>query len=233
MQPIIGLLVTTDDEGTVSAMRPYADAIAQSGGLPVILPYTEDDAAIAHYVALCDGFCFTGGVDIAPARYGEETSPACGVIQLLRDALELAVFRAAWQANKPLLGICRGAQVFNVALGGTLWQDLPSERPSPIAHRQVEEKFSPSHDVCVLPDTPLHALTGTARITANSFHHQAVKALGKDLVPMAYADDGVIEGFYHSTHPYLRAYQWHPERLCDTNAHNRLVFDDFIRHCCK
>ncbi len=233
MQPIIGLLVTVNDEGTVTAMRPYADAIAQSGGLPVILPYTKDDAAIARYVALCDGFCFTGSVDIEPARYGEETSPACGEIQLLRDALELAVCRAAWQAGKPLLGICRGAQLFNVAFGGTLFQNLPSERPSEIAHRQAEDKFSPSHEVAVLPDTPLHALTGAERITANSFHHQAVKTLAQGLLPMAYADDGVIEGFYAQGERYLRAYQWHPERLCGTSAQNRILFDDFIRHCGK
>lgn len=231
MQPIIGMLVTVDNEGTVNAMRPYADAILQSGGVPVILPYTTEDAVIARYVALCDGFCFTGGVDILPARYGEQTSPACGTIQEHRDALELRVFDLILPTGKPLFGICRGAQLFNVALGGTLWQDLPSEHPSPIHHRQTEEKFSPSHEVCVLPDTPLHALVGAERITANSFHHQAAKTLGKDLVPMAYADDGVIEGFYHRAHPYLRAYQWHPERLCDTNAHNRLVFDDFIKHC--
>ena len=233
MQPIIGMLVTVDNEGTVNAMRPYADAILQSGGVPVILPYTTEDAVIARYVALCDGFCFTGGVDVAPAHYGEQASPACGEIHPLRDELELAVFRAARDTDKPLLGICRGAQLFNVALGGTLIQDLPSERPSPIAHRQIEEKFSPSHEVCVLPDTPLHALTGAQRMTANSFHHQAVKQLGNGLLPMAYADDGVIEGFYHATARYLRAYQWHPERLCATNAQNRIIFKDFIQHCNK
>ena len=233
MKPIIGVLSAIDDEYALAMPSAYGTAIEKSGGLPLILPYIEDEAALRDFVALCDGFCFTGGVDILPARYGEQTSPTCGQIQEHRDALELRVFDLILPTGKPLFGICRGAQLFNVALGGTLWQDLPSERPSPIHHRQTEEKFSPSHDVCVLPDTPLHALVGTERITANSFHHQAVKTLGKDLMPMAYADDGVIEGFYHATHPYLRAYQWHPERLCDTDAHNRLVFDDFIKHCGK
>ena len=231
MQPIIGMLVTVDNEGTVNAIRPYADAILQSGGVPVILPYTTDDAVIARYVALCDGFCFTGGLDVNPVHYGEEVSPVCGEIQPLRDELELAVFRTAFHADKPLLGICRGAQLFNVALGGTLIQDLPSERPSPIAHRQVEEKFSPSHEVCILPDTPLHALTGTPRMTANSFHHQAVKQLGDGLLPMAHADDGVIEGFYHPTARYLRAYQWHPERLFEKDAQNCAIFANFIQNC--
>ena len=233
MKPIIGVLSAIDDEYVLTMPGAYATAIEKSGGLPLILPYIEDEAALRDFVALCDGFCFTGGVDILPARYGEATSPACGTVQEHRDVLELRVFDLILPTGKPLFGICRGAQVFNVALGGTLYQDLPSERPSNIAHRQTEEKFSPSHEVCVLPDTPLHALVGTERITANSFHHQAVKTLGKDLVPMACADDGVIEGFYHATHPYLRAYQWHPERLCDTNAHNRLVFEDFIKHCGK
>ena len=233
MKPTIGLLTAIDAAGTVTALRAYADAILLGGGLPLILPYTAEPAVIAQYVALCDGFCFTGGADIDPAHYGEQASPACGDVQPLRDEMELAVFRAAFRADKPLLGICRGAQLFNVALGGTLIQDLPSECPTPIPHRQTEGKFAPSHEVYALSDTPLYALMGTERITANSFHHQAVKALGCDLAVMAYADDGVIEGFYHTKARYLRAYQWHPERLCDTNAHNRLVFDDFIKHCGK
>ncbi len=233
MKPIIGVLGAIDEEFVLSVPGEYGRAIEKSGGLPLALPYIEDEATLRDFVALCDGFCFTGGMDVLPARYGEETSPLCGKVQEHRDALEFRIFEMILPTGKPLLAICRGAQVLNVAQGGTLFQDLPSQRPSPIHHRQTEEKFSPSHEVCALPDTPLHTLVGRERITANSFHHQAVKTLGKNLVPMAYADDGVIEAFYHSAHPYLRAYQWHPERLCDTSAHNRLVFDDFIKHCCK
>ena len=231
MQPIIGMFVAIDQDRTAHALHNYAHAIEQCGALPLIIPYLQNEESFARLTALCDGFCFTGGVDVDPVHYGEEKSPFCGEIQEHRDALELRAFDLILPTGKPILGICRGAQVINVALGGTLFQDLSSELPSDIAHRQTEEKYAPSHGVCVLPGTPLHALVGAARMSANSFHHQAAKRLGRDLLPMAYADDGVIEGFYHGTHPYLRAYQWHPERLFDTNAQNHAIFADFIKHC--
>jgi putative glutamine amidotransferase len=133
-----------------------------------------------------------------------------------------------------MIGICRGAQVLNVALGGTLHQDIPTEIETSIAHRQSEPKFAMSHEVRVLPDTPLYALTdGHDRLRVNSFHHQSVKALAPGLVPMAYADDGVLEAAYLEDTRYLRIYQWHPERLVDACPHNRAIFDEFIAACRK
>ena len=231
MSPIIGLLAAVDNEATTSVLHPYVRAIEKAGGVPLVLPYTESTDVIRRFVELCDGFFFTGGVDIAPARYGEATRPLCDEIHLLRDALEFAVWQEAFPTGKPLLGICRGAQLFNVALGGTLYQDLPSECPSDIAHRQNEDKFEFSHDIAVLPDTPLAALLGVSRIRGNSFHHQALKSLGTSLAVMAKADDGVIEAFWSVDHPYLRAYQWHPERLYDKDENARIIFADFIGAC--
>ena len=231
MQPIIGLLVTIDNERTAQARHAYAHAIEQNGGLPLIVPYLENEESFARLAAVCDGFCFTGGLDVHPAHYGAEISPFCGEIQEQRDALELRLMKELLKTKKPLLGICRGAQVFNVALGGTLFQDLPSECPSDIAHRQTQDTYEPSLEVQVLPNTPLAALVGTARMTANSFHHQAVKKLGRNLLPMACADDGVIEAFYLPGEQYLRAYQWHPERLFEKNDQNRAIFADFIENC--
>ena len=231
MQPIIGLLVAVDNERKSTLLYDYAHAVEQSGGLPLVLPYVENEETLAHFVSLCDGFLFTGGVDMDPVYYGAEKSPFCGEIQPYRDTLELGVLAHLLKTEKPILGICRGAQVLNVALGGTLYQDLPSEYPSEIAHRQSQEKYTPSHEVNVLPDTPLHTLIGADNMTANSFHHQAVKELGKGLSPMAYAADGVLEAFYGTGKQYLRAYQWHPERLFESNAQNRLLFSDFITQC--
>lgn len=233
MNPIIGLLAAVDNDGTTTLFHPYAHAIEQSGGIPLLLPYTESADVIARFVAMCDGICFTGGVDIAPAYYGEPMSEQCGEIQPLRDAMEFAVLREVLATGKPILGICRGAQLLNVALGGTLYQDLPSERPSDVVHRQTEGKFDFSHDVNVLVDTPLYTLLGAERIRGNSFHHQAVKTLGRGLRVMAEAEDGVIEGFWSIDHPYLRAYQWHPERLYDKDEHARAIFSDFIAACKK
>ena len=231
MQPIIGLLVAVDNERKTAVLYDYAHAVEASGGLPLVLPSVEDAVSIERFVALCDGFLFTGGVDIDPAHYEEKKSPFCGEIQPYRDALELQVLASVLKTDKPLLGICRGAQVINVALGGTLYQDLPSERPTDIQHRQTEDKYTPSHPIKILPNTPLHALTGSTRMTGNSFHHQAVKTLGRGLAPMAYAADGVLEAFTGTGSQYLRAYQWHPERLFEDDAQNRLLFSDFIKHC--
>lgn len=233
MRPIIGLLAAVDNDGTTTLFHPYARAIEQSGGVPLLLPYTESVDVIARFVAMCDGFLFTGGVDIAPERYGETASELCGEIQPLRDAMEFAVLGEVLAAGKPILGICRGAQLLNVALGGTLYQDLPSERPSDIAHRQTEDKFEFSHDIIVLPDTPLHTLVGATRMRGNSFHHQVVKSLGRGLCVMAEAEDGVIEAFYAPDHAYLRAYQWHPERLYKKDENSRVLFYEFISACKK
>ena len=233
MPPIIGLLAAVDNEATTSIFHPYVHAIQVSGGMPLLLPYTESETVIRRFIELCDGLFFTGGMDIVPARYGEQTSERCDETQPLRDALEFTVLREALPTGKPLLGICRGAQLLNVALGGTLYQDLPSERPSPIAHRQSEGKVEFSHDISILPDTPLHHLLGATRIRGNSFHHQAIKRLGRGLRVMAEAEDGTVEGIWSVDHPYLRAYQWHPERLFDKDENSRTLFFDFISICAK
>lgn len=231
MRPIIGILAAVDGERTSSALQKYIEVIERSGGLPLILPYVEAEETLDGIVRLCDGFFFIGGADISPSRYGEEPKPTCGEPQIYRDELEFGVFKKAFGTEKPILGVCRGAQLINVALGGTLYQDLPTEIDSQILHRQIEGKSEYSHDVNIIKNTPLHALTGKNRIRANSFHHQAVKKLGEGLEIMSSADDGVIEAFYHVGKRYLRAYQWHPERLYDADEFNRIIFDDFIKVC--
>ena len=232
MQPIIGVLGVIDDERAFAINYPYIQAIEQSGGVPILLPYTENEQVLSKYIQMCNGFFFTGGKDIEPIRYGEEQSKDCGIVQKHRDALEFALFERAFATQKAILGVCRGCQVINVALGGTLYQDIPSQYKTTIAHRQTQEKHLPSHSVSVVVDTPLYALINDeTRMQANSFHHQAIKTLGKGLKSMAYADDGIIEGIYHTEHRYLRGYQWHPERLYDSDKNNRLLFDDFIKAC--
>ena len=228
MKPIIGILAEVDDEQTTHLLHTYVSAIEAAGGLPLLLPYVEDAEAVSDFVRLCDGFCFTGGMDVDPARYGEAVSPACGTIQRYRDGLEFRVLWEVLRADKPILAICRGAQLVNVALGGTLYQDLPSEYDTEILHRQTEGKFEPSHPVLVEQGTPLSELVGKTSMTGNSFHHQAIKALGDGLEVMARAEDGIIEAVWSTKLRYLRAYQWHPERLYDRDADNASVFADFI-----
>lgn len=231
MRPIIGLLAEVDDEFNTRVQSPYVRAIEVAGGLPMLFPYVEDSAAVARFVDVCDGFFFTGGMDICPEHYGERASEHLGELQVNRDEFELRVLEQVMKCSKPILAICRGAQLINVALGGTLYQDIPSEVNTHIAHRQSEPKFATSHDVKILPDTPLQMLIGAERMRANSFHHQAIKALGKGLEVMALADDGIIEAVYLPGERYLRAYQWHPERLVEADKENRGLIEDFIHAC--
>ena len=228
MLPVIGLLAEIDDECAARVMRSYAEAIEDNGALPLLLPYIENDEAVDRFIDVCDGFLFTGGVDVEPRKYGEETHPKCGTIRLFRDDLELRVAERVLKTNKPIMGICRGIQLLNVALGGKLYQDIPSEIPSDIQHAQSEPKTSPSHSVNVIEGTPLHALAGKTRMVANSFHHQAISKLGEGLEVMALADDGIIEAAYLPGERYFRAYQWHPERLFEIDEDNRAIFVDFI-----
>ena len=232
MRPIIGVLAEIDDELNTKVQNSYIHAIEMSGGIPISFPYVDDSETIEHLVDICNGFFFTGGADIDPKRYGEEAMESIGVIQEHRDEFEFRVFQKVIKTSKPILAICRGAQLVNVALGGTLYQDIPSEIHTKISHRQCEPKFSPSHDVRIVIDTPLYEIMGTEQIKANSFHHQAIKELGKGLEIMAFAEAGIIEAIYSSGTQYLRAYQWHPERLFEADPQNRMIFEDFI-HACK
>ncbi|MBR2322888.1 MAG: gamma-glutamyl-gamma-aminobutyrate hydrolase family protein [Clostridia bacterium] len=232
MKPLIGLLVTIDDNKTTTVNYTYARAVTELGGTPIVLPYTADDNDIDRFVSLCDGFLFSGGKDVEPKRFGEEQLNDSLVVHHCRDELEFKLFDKIISTNKPILGICRGAQVINVALGGTLYQDIPSQIPSQISHRQKEGQTEYSHDILVVKDTPLHKLVGGRdRIEGNSFHHQAIKDLGDGLKLMATADDGVIEGAYYDGDRYLRIYQWHPEKLFDKHDHNNLIIKDFINAC--
>ena len=233
MNPIIGMLAEVDNNFVTTLQKTYISSVAESGGIPVMIPYLEKDDTIDCLIELCDGFLFTGGCDIDPRYYGEEASPLCGPIQCYRDGLEFNVFEKAIESGKPIMGICRGCQLINVALGGTLYQDIPSELNTKILHRQTEPQNEPSHSVTIKRGTPLFELIGNDEMTANSFHHQAVKQTGKGLKSMAVADDGIIEALYCESEQYIRAYQWHPERLYTSDRNNKLIFDDFIRACGK
>ena len=233
MKPIIGLFAEVDAEKKNGMKHSYSAAIELAGGIPVLLPYTENEETQSGYTELCDGFVFTGGADIDPKHYGEEIKPTCGKIFENRDRFELSMFPLVLNSGKPILGICRGIQLINVALGGTLYQDLPTEYKVTLSHAQTAPVTEPSHGIEILPDTPLYALIGKARMTGNSFHHQAIKALGKDLAVTARSEDGVIEAVTYVGDSYLRAYQWHPERLCGFDEDNLRLFEELIKTCKK
>ena len=231
MRPIIALFGEVDDELCITMQNTYVKAIEGAGGIPLIVPCVMGDGAVDDIIARCDGFLFTGGDDIHPSRYGETVKEKCGSIQLFRDELEFRVLDRILLSGKPIVAVCRGIQLLNVFFGGTLYQDIPTELDTPIAHKQNEPKFSVSHRVRIVADTPLYELLGAEYAQTNSFHHQAIKELGRGLSVMALADDGIIEGVYAEGEQYIRAYQWHPERIFETDGDNRKIFEDFIDAC--
>lgn len=225
MRPIIGVMPLWDDEKDSIWMLPgYMDGIRQAGGLPFIFPLSAGDEDIERLAALCGGFLLTGGHDVSPALYGEEPLEDLVICCEQRDRTEAVVLREALRTGKPLLGICRGIQFVNAALGGTLYQDLPTQHPSGTEHHQSPPYDVPVHDVELTPGSPLHRLLKTPRLAVNSYHHQAVRSLAPGLAAMAVSEDGLVEALYKPDHPFLWAVQWHPEFSFQRDISSRMIF---------
>ena len=232
MKPLIAIVTLYDEKLESYWMLPgYALGLEEAGAAPVVLPLTSDPEELLRYAQTFDGFLFPGGHDLDPALYGQAPSEKLGPLVPQRDAMEKALFPLALETGKPLLGICRGIQLFNVMLGGTLWQDLPTQRPSDVQHHETPPYDKVAHMVDVVPGTPLHKAVGLAQMPVNSYHHQALKDMGRGLQVAATAPDGVVEAVYLPEHKFALAVQWHPEfsRLSDENS--RKIFRAFVEAC--
>ena len=229
-KPMIGVLPLVDVQRESLWMLPnYMDAVTASGGLPIMLPLTANPAELEQLCALCDGFLFTGGQDVDPTLYGAEKLPECGELSRERDAMEARLLRLAMAARKPIFGICRGIQVMNAALGGTLYQDLPSQHPSQVRHVMTRPYDAQIHTVTL--SGSLAELLGTAEMGVNSLHHQAVRDIAPGMEVMAVAPDGIVEGMRLRNYPFLWAVQWHPEFSFRTDARSRKLFAAFLAAC--
>lgn len=232
MKPVIGLIPLVDEERESLWMLPgYMDGVAAAGGLPVMLPLTDDPEELDQLCEMCDGFLLTGGHDVSPEFYGAERIGACGACSPERDRMEAAILRHAMDADKPVLGICRGIQFLNAALGGTLWQDLPTQHPSPVEHHQTPPYDAPIHSVAILPGTPLAAALGAEELMVNSYHHQAVRELAAPLQAMAVSPDGLIEAVRHPGHRFIWGVQWHPEFAWKSDPAAGIIFKAFVDAC--
>jgi putative glutamine amidotransferase len=211
---IAGVTRNWDGQPRSGVNANYVRSVLAAGGLPIILvPDLSPDETIELF-GECDGLLLTGGEDVDPCHYGAAPHPKLGTVDPRRDANELALVAEARARDLPILGICRGIQLCNVAFGGTLFQDLQSQRPGTIDHDPPTARDVRSHRITVSEDTRLAGILGTTDFEANSFHHQAVDVLGKGLVATAVSPDGVIEAMESAdAHEWLVAVQWHPEEL--------------------
>lgn len=192
----------------------YVQALLAAGGVPVILSPLMGPSLAGRALDGVDGLILTGGEDLDPAWYGADPSPLLSPPSRERDLFELAMFAVARQRELPILGICRGIQLINVGMGGTLFQDLPTERPGAVNHRPDGPRDSPTHRVVLEPGSRAAGALGSTTITVNSSHHQAIKDLASGLLATGWTDDRLIEAAETAPGaPWLLAVQWHPEEM--------------------
>lgn len=232
--PLIGL--TTYNQKNqhghpiAALMHPYIRAIHEAGGAPLLIPSGLDAPVIQALLERLDGIVFTGGGDVAVNIFGGQEHPRVTGEDEARDALELLLARAAVETGKPFLGICRGLQLINVALGGTLYTDIADQMPGAIRHAYDSgtERTLLAHSVRIEADSRLAVLLGERLLQVNSLHHQGVKDVPVLLRPVGFAPDGLVEALELERHPFGIAVQWHPEWLTDQQVTQRL-FRAFVQ----
>ena len=227
-RPLIGITIGPEAQSPGDGVvyyrlrAAYVRAVELSGGAPVLVPSAEPEALTAILERL-DGVVFPGGLDVDPSVYGEAAQPKTEVNPGL-DAIELAAARWAVASDVPVLGICRGQQLLNVALGGSLVQHVDG-------HRQRASRDRAGHHLRVQPGSRLADALGASELEVNSFHHQVVARLGDGLQAVAWSPDGMVEGLESTRHPWLVCVQYHPEDLLDAHAPSRRLLEAFVSAC--
>lgn len=229
VKKVVGIAPLWDDRlKTMWCSTDYVKAIEACGASALIIPITTDIDAAVRVLSMCDGFFVTGGQDVNPACYGEDRLPQCGANAPLRDMMEPSLFRYAKEHDMPTMCVCRGIQSMNVSLGGTLYQDLPTQNPSDIKHRMAVPFDRFEHDVEFPEDSPLFKILEKNTIKVNSTHHQAVKRVADNMKPAAFAPDGVIEAIYYPEKKFFLGLQWHPEMLYTKDPDSKKIYQAFV-----
>lgn len=237
MLPVIGISTNflTVDSGKFLGMeriyvnKDYVQAVEKSGGLPLLLPPVSVSESVKEYVRLCDGFIFSGGGDINPLLFHCSPHPQLGEVNTALDEAQLLLIHEVLKSGKPVLAICRGVQLLNVALGGTLYQDMSEIETPAHLHSQICPRMEKIHEVTIDPESVTGRLFGKC-IKVNSFHHQSIKKLGRDLQVVATAPDGIIEAVEMKGKPFIVGIQWHPEMLLQADDEMLPLFQELIRH---
>ncbi len=234
---VIGITISQeegDHPRLFTLPKLYAKAIEYADGVPILLPIVEKKLdLISKYLKIVDGILLTGGVDVDPLLFNEEPHPELGRIDPYRDFFELHLARKALEKDIPILGICRGCQLLNVAAGGSLIQDIYANYQNDclIKHQQKAPRWHPTHTIEIKKGSKLEKIFGCAELSVNSFHHQAVKEAGVGFVASAHAKDGVIEAIEGIEYRYAVGVQWHPELMWEHNSLFFELFKSFVEKC--
>ena len=241
MAPIIGITATLKEDVDAVAERPlgrfvrtdldYVEGVVGAGGVPVVLPPVGDERAAETVIQSLDGLLLSGGSDLDPRYYGEEPVPELGPTIPERDAFEMALVGLALRRGMPVFGICRGMQVLNVALGGTLYQDLPSQwKGDVLKHRQDTPKWQPTHEVEVGDGSYIAGVMDRGMVKVNSYHHQGIRDLADGLVVTGRSSDGVIEAVEASdlSKRWLLGVQWHAEAMRGAGPQQERLFEAHV-----
>ena len=232
--PLIGLTsyrhLNTYGVPLNSITEAYVRAVSVSGAIPVMVPLGLPEETLDVLLERLDGILFTGGGDVHPERYGSQAHPLVDDVDTDRDRVEIHLLSRTLERGLPFLGICRGLQVINVALGGTLFEDIFDQRPNSLKHQYYPNwpRNYLAHDIQVDQNSQLHRMLGSPKIAVNSLHHQGIRDLAGPLKATAFAPDGVIEAFELSDHPFGMAVQWHPEWLQE-HPPMQSIFRAFVR----
>lgn len=234
MQPIIGILANLTDTEREASMaerafvsNAYINAVIKAGGVPMIIPVNTHEEIVKKQIQLIDGLILSGGVDVNPVLYNEEPSTDIEYYHPDIDKFDLIAIDIAIELNKPILGICRGTQILNVSQGGSLYQDTSHIEGNYIKHNQSTKSYQGSHTITINSESKISKVLGTD-LLVNSYHHQSVKNVGKNLIPVAYSKDGVVEAIEMKNKKFIVGVQWHPELMVDHNEKMSNLFKMFI-----
>lgn len=234
-KPVIGITTAFDFEKNISNLRDdYYEAIIQCGAVPVLIPVTEVKSVWVEYLDICDGIILSGGPDIDAAYFGQNNMPYAKEISPTRDSMEIFLARQALAVNKPMLGICRGIQVINIAAGGSIYQDIYAENNSDtklLQHNQQGPRWFQIHTVKIIENTCLYGVFGKEKIKVNSFHHQAVSEVAPGFAINAYSEDGIIEAISNESKKFVLGVQWHPENLWRKDKIHLKLFERLVSVC--
>lgn len=212
----------------------YYEAIIQCGAIPLLLPVTDNKSILDEYLDICSGFVFCGGPDVDAAYFGQENMPYSKEISPVRDSMEIFLAKEAIVLDKPVLGICRGIQVINIAAGGNIFQDIYAENSSGLSlvkHTQEAPRWFPTHDIHIYKNTLLYDIYKKESLRVNSFHHQAVSTVAPEFTVNACSRDGIIEAVNHKNKKFVLGVQWHPENLWRKDNTHLKLFERLVSVC--